>query len=920
MNKKQSKHELARVWPALAMMAIWLAGAAGGLAAEPLATPGTNADIAVVLDDTTLWRQFHVAGLLSIRGADGGLVRATVNWASWERTSGWDPANNSPLPSANWADPTFDDSAWPRFRLPQPVLPSTPLRHIGGGMGPRSFPYDTVVVLARGTFEVKNPTQIHACSLSVDYWGGVVVYLNGKEVVRGHLATNQTNLADAVPQDYPEEAYLSPEGKPMSTVDGKNQDRLALRDRKLRDVKIPAALLRQGVNVLAIEVHAAPIPSKALVDRVYSSQGEWEWPPIGLLSARLIVSPSGAAVGNRLRPGGVQVWNSGISETVTAFDYGAPAEPLRPIEIRAARNSVFSGRLMVGSDQSIKGLKVNATDLALVGPSLVEGRQGPPASASVGLRRDESDGPTKSGDKIPSAAVRIRYAEPAVAAKSWVPGGRFDGLLDAIPAEIPLVDVPPASWTFYHRRMDRRALAAGAVAPLWFTVRVPADVKPGVYEGTVSVLADGLKPVKVPLRVIVSAWAMPDPEKFRAQNFICHAEEVEARYYGVARWSDKHFELIGKSLALMAEVNSRQVYANLAVDFFGPGSNPESLVRWVKQPDGSFKHDFTIFDKYLDMVAKYVGKPRPLRLNCWGSPAPGLESCATTVSAFDPATGKVGVMPQPLPGTAESLAFWQPVFDEILKKLKARGWLDAATFGYNSYNSVPPPALVDVAAKLWPEGAWSFASHAGQARMKFVGSATNVVMIVRQSTGVWDCEPSDNGQAMPRRDTFCKATRAGGGMDCFFNDFSPPSDHRTVVEDVVKAGFDGLCEFGVDLFPLKTPSGGYACLPHGRGLNWAALGRSTLAILAPGPDGPVATERFEMFREGLELTEALLFVEHAFAQGKISADLQKQARSVLDARRRAFERGWFGFRHMQSDYDQKLLDIAGEVARELGKK
>jgi hypothetical protein len=173
---------------------------------------------------------------------------------------------------------------------------------------------------------------------------------------------------------------------------------------------------------------------------------------------------------------------------------------------------------------------------------------------------------------------------------------------------------------------------------------------------------------------------------------------------------------------------------------------------------------------------------------------------------------------------------------------------------------------------------------------------------------------------MPRRDTFCKATRAGGGMDCFFNDFSPPSDHRTVVEDVVKAGFDGLCEFGVDLFPLKTPSGGYACLPHGRGVNWAALGRSTLAILAPGPDGPVATERFEMFREGLELTEALLFVEQAIAKGKISADLQKQARSVLDARRRAFGRGWFGFRHIQSDYDQKLLDIAGEVEWELGKK
>jgi hypothetical protein len=191
-------------------------------------------------------------------------------------------------------------------------------------------------------------------------------------------------------------------------------------------------------------------------------------------------------------------------------------------------------------------------------------------------------------------------------------------------------------------------------------------------------------------------------------------------------------------------------------------------------------------------------------------------------------------------------------------------------------------------------------------------------MAVRHATGVWSCAPpSYSVQAMPRRDTFCKATRAGGGMDCLFNDFSPPGDHRSVGEEVVRAGYDGWCEFGVDLFPLKTPIGGYGVPPHGRGVNWAAPGRSTLAILAPGPDGPVATERFEMFREGLELTEALLFVQQAIAEGKLSADLQKRAKSVLDARGQAFGRGWFGIRFMQAEYDAKLLDLAGEVAGEL---
>jgi len=322
------------------------------------------------------------------------------------------------------------------------------------------------------------------------------------------------------------------------------------------------------------------------------------------------------------------------------------------------------------------------------------------------------------------------------------------------------------------------------------------------------------------------------------------------------------------------------------------------------------------------MVAKYLGKPRYLRLNCWGDCGnrSGTPNGGAMVSTLDPATGKVGTMPQPRPGTEESLAFWRPVFNEVLKRIKARGWLEETTLGYNSYNSVPPPALVDVAARLWPEGVWSLASHCGQSGMKFVGSDKSVVMAVRHATGVWSCAPpSYSVQAMPRRDTFCKATRAGGGLDCFFNDFSPPADHRAVVEEVVRAGYDGLCEFGVDLFPLKKPSGGYATPPGGRGVNWAAPGRSTLALLAPGPDGPVATERFEMFREGLELTEALLFIELAVAEKKLSDDLQKRAKSVLDARSRAFRRGWFGSRYIQSEYDEKLLDLAGEVAKELGK-
>jgi predicted nucleotidyltransferase len=76
-----------------------------------------------------------------------------------------------------------------------------------------------------------------------------------------------------------------------------------------------------------------------------------------------------------------------------------------------------------------------------------------------------------------------------------------------------------------------------------------------------------------------------------------------ALYYKVPLWSDRHFELMGKSLKAFQEVGNKLCIVNLTVDSRSLG-NTESMVRWVKKPDGTFDHDFTIAEKYLDLVAK----------------------------------------------------------------------------------------------------------------------------------------------------------------------------------------------------------------------------------------------------------------------------------------------------------------------------
>ena len=128
---------------------------------------------------------------------------------------------------------------------------------------------------------------------------------------------------------------------------------------------------------------------------------------------------------------------------------------------------------------------------------------------------------------------------------------------------------------------------------------------------------------------------------------------------------------------------------------------------------------------------------------------------------------------------------------------------------------------------------------------------------------------------------------------------------------------DGAGDFGSDLFPIKQDQGnGSYCLGNGRGTG--GPNESQRAILAPGPEGAISTERFENFREGTELGEAVLYLEKAMADKKISGELEQKVNRYLDERGEPFVKGgdfWWGWSNTAFEPDEKLLALAGEVAQ-----
>ncbi|MFB3890625.1 MAG: glycoside hydrolase domain-containing protein [Phycisphaerae bacterium] len=851
------------------------------------------------------WRAFYVLKAPVVR--DGGKLDVRS------------PEVDSPPPPEGWAGADFDDSTWQRLHGQpcQPNLHGAACAEANAGFHylDGSSPFQSLICL-RGRFLLPDGSQARDLSLSVDYRGGAVVYLNGKEVGRGNMPAGELR-PDTPADDYPPETFFAADGK-LLKEDWRTKDPQVIeawkRIKRHLDIKVPAGLMRKGVNVLAVEVHRSAYPKA--YDEAAAKNRAYEAVPFvrstcGITELVLTAPEGGGPRPNTQRPEGVQVWNS-TPLAPDPYGFGDPCEPLRPIQIVACRNGRFGGEVTIGSRTAITHLQARITDLA--------------APAVKGV--------------IPAARVAIRYTGATSA-----------------PAEIkPVVRSQYSRWKYAGAPEE----LPGAVQPITVTVDVPKDAPPGDYEGKLTVTADGGGPFEVPVKVSVSAFTLPDPRDYQTMVDIIQSPDTLALQYGCPLWSDEHWKLIDKSFEVLGTAGLCTIYLPMIAEtHFG---NEQSIVRWVSKGEGKYDYDFTILEKYLDAFEKRCGRAKVVCLYVWeltleggsdwvnytgGFMTPEIVKAreehaklklGPAVTLLDPATGKCSKLQLPQYSQPESLGLWQGLYDRLRAILKKRGLEGKAMLGI-PLDPKPTREVTQLFNKLMPDTPWLVQDH--------LFSAGEVIggMPVAYQANVFLSELATHDVAKSKFGTKHPELRLEFNRDLAPN--RTPQVFALQAELDVMSGLRGFGRLGGDLWPaLKTSRGGRQMVTF-RYPVASAGGLSVWTwILEPGADGPIAPPRFELLREGVQQTEARIVVEKALLAGALPPDLAARCRKLLEDRNRATLLGlrgkindphvkqWWensaGYSeatsarlwYLSSGYDARnkaLFDLAAEVARTASK-
>ena len=252
---------------------------------------------------------------------------------------------------------------------------------------------------------------------------------------------------------------------------------------------------------------------------------------------------------------------------------------------------------------------------------------------------------------------------------------------------------------------------ARTTRPVWVTVNIPQDAKPGVYRSEITVTSKGGGKVKMPLEVEVINQVLPTYREWKFHLDLWQHPSAVARMLNLEMWSDEHFEALKEQMRPLAEAGQKVITATLNRDPWGYQTydDYEEMIFWIRHKDGSWSYDYTVFDRWVELMMDLgINK----QINCYS-----MLPWSYRLQYLDEEAGIRKHAWDAIPGTEEFEFMWVPFLQDFVKHLKEKGWLEITNIAADERSPEEMDATVALMQKYAPELGFAMAdNHASYRR------------------------------------------------------------------------------------------------------------------------------------------------------------------------------------------------------------
>lgn len=305
-------------------------------------------------------------------------------------------------------------------------------------------------------------------------------------------------------------------------------------------------------------------------------------------------------------------------------------------------------------------------------------------------------------------------------------------------------------------------------------------------------------------------------------------------------------------------------------DWFG--DQPAIVFR---KEGGKYVPDFRFVRRYLELYDQHAGPPRQLCVQVWnysvsqrgfGRDGGDKKWMCKTISVRLLEGNQLVPAEMPVytqPGTQDT---WAAVAEGVKQIIEDLGWDETQLLWGTGGDNLPTEEIVAFFKKIAPDMYWRVVTHGSSVR-------------------AWGSTPEERTQpgglvlghgSLVRRNI----TRRPLYDDCPFEVLkrdgvaSVATDYLTMAPlGRIAAGYSGTAFLTFDCWDVVSDDRGRQRSPNGLYVRMGNIHPSGRAFVAPGPDGAAASPQLEAFREGLQITEAILHLRAALAEPQRSATI-----------------------------------------------